>query len=88
MSSMDIALLVLSASTVILFLMLVWQNRRYTEQQIDSRFDEVHRELGQVWERMDDKIARSERDTNDRIDCIERGIEGLANDAAREKQKP
>lgn len=88
MSSMDIALLVLSASTVILFLMLLWQNRRYAEQQINSRFDGVHRELEQVWERMDDKIARSERDINDRIDCIECGIEGLANDVARKKQKP
>lgn len=76
MSAMDITLLALSASTVILFLILVWQNRRYTEQQIDLRFDEVHRELGQVWERMDDKIARAERDISDRIDAMERSIGG------------
>lgn len=76
MSAMDITLLALSASTVILFLMLVWQNRRHTECRTEARFDEIHRELGQVWDRMDDKIARAERDISDRIDAMERSIGG------------
>jgi hypothetical protein len=75
MSSIDIALLSLSASTAILFLMLLLQNRRYSEQQMDSRFEGIHRELGQVWERMDDKIAHSERDISDRIDALERALD-------------
>lgn len=87
MSSMDVALLVLSASTVILFLMLVWQNRRHAECRTDARFDEIHREIGRVWDQMDDKIARSERDINDRIDGIERAIEGAMDDSLREKQQ-
>jgi len=76
MSAMEITILALSASTVILFLMLVWQNRRHAECRMEARFDEIHRELGQVWERMDEKIARSERDIRDRIDGVEQSIVG------------
>ncbi len=75
MNATEIAVLSLAASTIVLFLMLVWQNRRHAECKTDARFDEIHRELGKVWDEMDEKIERHDRDISDRFDALERSLE-------------
>lgn len=72
MRPMEIAVVLLAASTVLLFVLAVWQNRRHAQSKTAGLLDDIHRELGRVWEGMDDKIERQNRDISDRIDALER----------------
>ena len=68
MSPEAITIVVLSASTAILFILTVMQYRRSSENQIDSRFDEVHRTIGMVRDEW-------QRDLSSAVDSIERRME-------------
>lgn len=75
MRPMEIAVTLLAASTVLLFVLAVWQNRRHAQCKTANLFDDIHRELGRVWEGMDDKIERQNSEISDRIDALERALD-------------
>jgi hypothetical protein len=72
---MEIAVVLLAASTGLLFVLAVWQNRRHAQCKTANLFDEIHRELGRVWDGMDDKIERQDREISERIDALERTLD-------------
>jgi hypothetical protein len=69
---MEIAVVLLAASTVLLFALAVWQNRRHAQSKTAGLFEDIHRELSRVWEGMDDKIESQNREISERIDALER----------------